>query len=91
MVMNFNQILEFPTLLCNYFHNFIITAEISFSSLQQLENYIIIKERLNGLVVLNIHEEIPKDINKIINRFLRKMQKQLKIEDRLKENFSVLS
>lgn len=51
------------------------TSEQSFSTLRRQKNYlrsIMTEIRLNGLAVLNIHKNIPVDINKIVDTFSRK-------------------
>jgi len=36
------------------------------------------EDRLNGLAVLNIHKEIPIDIDEVINRISRQKQRRMK-------------
>lgn len=60
------------------------TAERSFSTLRRQKNYLrtTMKEtRLNGLAILNIHKNIPVDINKILDTFTRKKNRRMELED----------
>jgi len=59
------------------------SAESSFSSLRRLKNYwrsTVGQERLNGLAVLNIHKNIPINIDEMINIFSRS-SRRIKTED----------
>ncbi|KAF0710852.1 52 kDa repressor of the inhibitor of the protein kinase-like [Aphis craccivora] len=59
------------------------SAERSFSSLRRLKNYLrstMGQERLNSLAVLNIHKNIPINIDEVINIFSRSSRK-IKTED----------
>lgn len=62
----------------------IVIAEKSFSSLSRLTNYMssnMCQERLNGLAVLNIHNEIPVNNDGVVNIFSRTSRRN-KDEDR---------
>ncbi|KAF0763212.1 52 kDa repressor of the inhibitor of the protein kinase-like [Aphis craccivora] len=55
----------------------------SLSSLRRLKNYLrstMGQERLNGLAVLNIHKNIPINIDEVINIFSRS-SRRIKTED----------
>lgn len=39
------------------------------------------QERLNGLAILNIHKEIPVNINEVINIFSRTLSRRMKTGD----------
>jgi hypothetical protein len=59
------------------------SVERSFSSLRRLKNYLrstMGQERLNDLVVLNIHKNIPINIDEVINIFSRS-SRRIKTED----------
>jgi len=58
-------------------------AERSFSSLRRQKNYLrstMGQEHLNGLAVLNIHKNIPINIDEVINIFPRS-SRRIKTED----------
>ncbi|VVC44336.1 Hypothetical protein CINCED_3A010998 [Cinara cedri] len=57
-------------------------AERSF--LRRMKNYMrssMTEDWLNGSAALDIHKEIPIDIDKVINRFSRQKQRRMNIED----------
>ena len=59
------------------------SAERSFSSLRRPKNYLrstMGQERLNGLAVINIHKNIPINIDEVINIFSRS-SRRIKTED----------
>jgi len=59
------------------------SAERNFSSLRRLKNYLrstMGEDRLNGLAVLNIHKNIPINIDEVINIFSRS-SRRIKMED----------
>lgn len=54
------------------------TAERSFSTLRRLKTWLrttMTEERLNGLALLHIHQDINIDINKVIDRFAKNNRK----------------
>ncbi|XP_065645576.1 52 kDa repressor of the inhibitor of the protein kinase-like [Hydra vulgaris] len=47
-------------------------CERTFSSLRRLKDYkrsTMVEDRLNGLALMNIHKELPNDVEKVINKF----------------------
>ena len=48
------------------------TYEISFSSMRRLKNYIhstMVSERLNGIALMHVHQEIIRDIERVIDLY----------------------
>lgn len=61
----------------------VATAERSFSSLKLVKSWLrtrMVEERLNGLCLLYIHRDIPVDVDKVLERFVKGGKRRMQLE-----------
>lgn len=61
----------------------VASAERSFSSLKLVKSWLrtrMVEERLNGLCLLYIHRDIPVDVDKVLERFVKGGKRRMQLE-----------